>query len=87
MPGELEFVATQDRAGAEMWDAVEQMRQQLNTSISTAQSAATSAAQAYTPARAGDWAGTPPSTIAEAQDRLAYHVSTGAGAVPIVALP
>ncbi len=41
----------------------------------------------YAPARAGDWDGTPPTTQAEAHDRLAYHISSGAGAVPIVELP
>ena len=41
----------------------------------------------YKPADPGVWAGTPPSSIAEAIDRLAFHVSSGGGAAPILELP
>lgn len=41
----------------------------------------------FTSASPSSWAGTPPSSLSEAIDRLAYHVASGAGAVPIVELP
>lgn len=41
----------------------------------------------FTSASPESWAGTPPSSLSEAIDRLAYHVASGAGAVPIVELP
>jgi hypothetical protein len=40
----------------------------------------------YEPADASVWAGTPPSTLAEAVSRIALHVSSGAGTAPIVEL-
>lgn len=49
--------------------------------------AATGAGTVYTPVDATDWAGTAPTTVGAALDRLAQHVKTGAGAVPIVELP
>lgn len=45
------------------------------------------AAGNYAPARAADWQSPPPTTLAEALDRIAYHVSSGAGATTIRVLP
>lgn len=42
---------------------------------------------AFTPADEGDWAGTPPATVKEATDRLAYHIRSGGGNAPILELP
>lgn len=42
---------------------------------------------AFTPARAADWAGTAPATLADAVNRLAYHIASGGGAAPILELP
>lgn len=56
-------------------------------SLGTARAAATAAASGFAAARPGDWAGTPPASLAEAVSRLAYHIASGAGSAPIVELP
>ena len=67
--------------------ALERVSGDADSSSSSAATAAMASGTTYTPARAADWDGSPPSTIDEAVDRLAYHISSGAGTASIVELP
>jgi hypothetical protein len=81
--GSSELGQLQDRLGG----LFEKLSKDTEDGVSSASSAATAGGTSYTPADALVWAGTAPTTAQEAYDRLAYHIKTGAGAVPIVELP
>lgn len=67
--------------------ALDRVTADADTVTSSASTASTGTGTSYAPARAADWAGTAPTTVQEALDRLAYHAASGAGAAPIVELP
>lgn len=87
----LERVNDAPEWGQRMQDAtaraLESVSGGADSAATAANTAATSGGTSYTPTRPDDWAGTAPSTVRAALDRLAYHASIGAGAVPIVELP
>lgn len=70
----------------QMQDSMQRALDRVSGDADTIEGTATGASS-YTPARTADWAGTAPSSLAEAVDRLAYHIASGAGTAAIVELP
>jgi hypothetical protein len=72
---DLENVNSTDIAVNQLQDAVDNMRQQLESATSAAQSTADSKTDdTYEAADAADWSGSAPGSIKEALDRLAAAV-------------
>lgn len=79
VPGSPDVEALQDR--------IMPVLERLSLDREEAAPAATAGGTSYAPARTADWAGTAPTTLAEAQDRIAYHIASGGGTAPIRELP
>ena len=90
MSNPLEFIHGGLEGGL-LQSGIEEIRKSLQSgsddNADAAATAATSVGTAYTPADETVWDDPDPTTVAEALDRLAYHISNGDGAVPIVVLP
>lgn len=84
------FTATDNLDVAQLRDETQHLTSEINGRFANDETAITSALSAegtsYSPARPGDWAGTAPTTVAEALDRLAYVLSS-AGDSPVAELP